>query len=92
VTDQYETVNSASIVDFFEQIKARYASSSCINIILDGAGYHRSDQIVNKAEELNIKLHYLPPYSPNLNPIEQLRGVAIFAKVWNARAGSPQKA
>lgn len=72
VTDQYETVNSASIVDFFEQIKARYASSSCINIILDGAGYHRSDQVVNKAEELNIKLHYLPPYSPNLNPIERL--------------------
>jgi len=30
-------------------------------------------QIVkDKAKELNIKLHYLPPYSPNLNPIERL--------------------
>ena len=58
VTEEYDTVNSASIVDFFEQIKARYASSSCINIILDGPGYHRSDQVINKAKELNIKLHY----------------------------------
>jgi transposase len=23
-------------------------------------------------EELNIKLHYLPPYNPNLNPIKRL--------------------
>ena len=28
--------------------------------------------MVEKAKELNIKLHYLPPYSPNLNPIERL--------------------
>ncbi|GAW87409.1 conserved hypothetical protein [Bathymodiolus platifrons methanotrophic gill symbiont] len=72
VTDQYKTINSESIMDFFEQIKGCYASSSCINIVLDGAGYHRSAQVVNKAKELNIKLHYLPPYSPNLNPIERL--------------------
>lgn len=26
----------------------------------------------DKAIELNIKLHYLPAYSPNLNPIERL--------------------
>jgi transposase len=37
--------------------------------VLDGAGYHRSSVVVEKAKELNIKLHYLPPYSPNLNPI-----------------------
>jgi len=72
VTDQYKTINSESIMDFFEQIKRSYASSSCINIVLDGAGYHRSAQVVNKAKELNITLHYLPPYSPNLNPIERL--------------------
>jgi transposase len=42
--------------------------SHCINIVLDGAGYHRSSVVVEKAKELNIKLHYLPPYSPNLNP------------------------
>jgi len=43
-----------------------------IHLILDGAGYHRADKVKEKAEELNIKLHFLPPYSPNLNPIERL--------------------
>jgi len=40
--------------------------------VLDGAGYHCSAVVIEKAKELNIKLHYLPPYSPNLNPIERL--------------------
>ncbi|MEZ8648264.1 transposase, partial [Vibrio splendidus] len=37
-----------------------------------GAGYHRSQMVKNAAYVLNIELHYLPPYSPNLNPIERL--------------------
>ncbi len=41
-------------------------------MILDGAGYHRAKDLKNKAKELDIKLYYLPPYSPNLNPIERL--------------------
>ena len=40
--------------------------------MLDGAGYHRSKEVKDKATELGITLHYLPPYSPNLNPIERL--------------------
>ena len=38
----------------------------------NGAGYHKATIVREKAEELNIKLHSLPPYSPNLNPIERL--------------------
>jgi transposase len=40
---------------------------------LDGAGYHRSQAVKDKAaKELGIILHYLPTYSPNLTPIERL--------------------
>jgi len=72
ITHQYKTVNGESIIDFFDKIKSQYDSSHCINVVLDGAGYHRSAVVIEKAKELNIKLHYLPPYSPNLNPIERL--------------------
>ena len=72
VTGQYQTINSESVIDFFERVKAQYQASSCIHLILDGAGYHRSQIVKDKAKELNIELHYLPPYSPNLNPIERL--------------------
>ncbi len=72
ITHQYKTVNGESIVEFLKQIRTFYASSRTIHLVLDGAGYHRSSQVKEGAEELNIKLHYLPPYSPNLNPIERL--------------------
>ena len=72
ITHQYKTVNGESMIDFFDKIKKHYASSPCIHIVLDGASYHRSAAVVERAKELNIKLHYLPPYSPNLNPIERL--------------------
>ena len=43
-----------------------------MHLILDGAGYHKAGDVAIKANELNIQLHFLPPYSPNLNPIERL--------------------
>ncbi len=70
--NRYDKVNSESIQDFFETIREKYPLKKEIHLILDGAGYHRSQALKDKAVELNIKLHYLPPYSPNLNPIERL--------------------
>ena len=72
ITHQYQTINSQSIMHFFDKIAENYESSCCINIVLDGASYHRSKEVIEKAKSLKIKLHYLPPYSPNLNPIERL--------------------
>lgn len=72
ITKQYATVNGESIIDFFKLIKEQYKTSKCIHVILDGAGYHRSEVVRTEAKKRGIKLHYLPPYSPNLNPIERL--------------------
>ncbi|MCP4992005.1 MAG: IS630 family transposase [Colwellia sp.] len=72
ITQQYATVNGESIIDFFRLIKEQYVTDKPIHLILDGAGYHRSELVKTAANELGIELHYLPPYSPNLNPIERL--------------------
>jgi len=72
VTAQYKTINGESVIEFFERIRQQYPTSSRIHLVLDGAGYHRSQLVKDKAKLLNIELHYLPPYSPNLNPIERL--------------------
>jgi transposase len=66
-----ESINSESIVRFFCKLRESYPLTDKLHIILDGAGYHRSDLVKDAAFVLNIELHYLPPYSPNLNPIEQ---------------------
>mgnify|MGYP002143066062 FL=1 len=65
-------VNAETTVAFFDQIKTAYPKAPKIHIILDQAGYHRSQLVRDAALEKHIELHYLPPYSPNLNSIERL--------------------
>lgn len=73
VIDTYDTIDSESIIRFFWKLKkAHYPLEQTVHIVLDGAAYHRSEMVRNAAKVLNIELHYLPPYSPNLNPIERL--------------------
>lgn len=43
-----------------------------IHLFLDKYSSNRSDLVKKVAQLLNINLIYLPPYSPHLNPIEQI--------------------
>lgn len=43
-----------------------------ICLVLDNFQTHKAKVVREKAGELNIELIYLPPYSPDLNPIEYL--------------------
>ena len=72
VTKDYLTINSRSVIEFFAELKGTYTNAHKIHVILDQAGYHRSNEVIKFSETNNIVLHYLPPYSPNLNPIERL--------------------
>lgn len=72
VIREYDSINSLNIGRFFIAIRETYPVSQKVHIILDGAGYHRSELVKEWAYVMNIELHYLPPYSPNLNPIERL--------------------
>lgn len=65
-------VNAETTVAFFEQLQTAYPHAPKIHLILDQSGYHRSQLVREQALIKNIELHYLPPYSPNLNPIERL--------------------
>lgn len=67
-----EYVNAETTVSFLELLKATYPNASKLHIILDQSGYHTSKLVQAAALEMGIELHYLPPYSPNLNPIERL--------------------
>ncbi|MCK5818830.1 MAG: transposase [Psychromonas sp.] len=53
-------------------MKQQYKIDKPINLILNGAGYHKNKLVVKAAIKLGIKRHYLPPESFYLNPIEQL--------------------
>ena len=68
-----EKVNSLSIKSFLAQLLEKHPKHKCLHLIWDNAGYHRSEEIKAFIEkEKRLQVHYLPPYSPNLNPIERL--------------------
>ena len=39
-------------------------------IIMDNASFHRKKRLYELAEQYNVRIIFLPPYSPELNPIE----------------------
>jgi transposase len=59
-----------SIAGFLDDIKNSNEAYQAIVVIIDNFSSHKSGLVRQKARELGIYLVYLPPYSPNLNPIE----------------------
>ncbi|MCX8207005.1 MAG: IS630 family transposase [Methanothrix sp.] len=65
-----ENSKAGSIASFFEDVKAANSDYKAIVAIVDNFASHKSKIVKNKVAELGIYLVYLPPYSPDLNPIE----------------------
>lgn len=63
------TVNLKLSMSFLEQISRSNPEAEHV-VVWDGAGFHQKKQLVGLPH--NIHLIALPPYSPELNPIEQL--------------------
>ena len=62
------TSNTASFQAFLQVLARRFARQDIL-LVLDGAPNHRCGALVVPR---NIRLLYLPPYSPELNPKENL--------------------
>jgi len=71
LTKEYKTVDADAVIDFLKKIESA-SSASEIHVILDNARSNKNKALGEYLKRSKIKLHYLPPYSPNLNPIERL--------------------
>lgn len=67
-------VNAPVLVSFLEWLGENHFKDigRKLNIVLDNARYQKCELVQEAAKGLNITLHYLPAYSPNLNLIERL--------------------
>jgi transposase len=68
----YETLDSMAMEQYFDVLKSSYPNAPKIHFIVDRGPYNTSFVTKEAARKRDIVLHYLPPYSPNLNPIERL--------------------
>lgn len=57
---------------WLQLIKKAYPDKKVIHLFVDNARYYRSQLVQDYLKSFPIKMHFLPPYSPNLNPIERL--------------------
>ena len=62
-------------------------------LVMDNASFHNSGRIEQMCSEAGVKLVYLPPYSPDLNPIEEsfteLR--AFIRRKWQSYEANPDQ-
>lgn len=72
VTRSCQWVDADSICELLKALRAKHLCGEMIHLVLDNARYNRSWKVKELACDLGIELIYLPPYSPNLNPIERV--------------------
>ncbi len=65
------TLKASCLISFFKQLMRQYPIGD-LYIVLDNARVHHA-KLVQRFIEINNRIHliYLPPYSPDLNPIEK---------------------
>lgn len=61
-------INADAMSYFLEEVSKRH-KDELILMVMDKAGWHRANRLAVPA---NIDLLFLPPYSPELNPVEHI--------------------
>jgi hypothetical protein len=66
----YEGTTDSALFEFwFEHVLIPELSAGQI-VVLDNATFHRKNKLYRLAEKAGCSVIFLPPYSPDLNPIE----------------------
>ena len=68
----YNLDGAVATIEFFTKLENAYPKATRIDLILDNAGYNKSEEVISFLKSSRIKVLFLPPRSPNLNAIERL--------------------
>jgi len=63
------TINSATFTSWVEQELIPQLPANCV-VVMDNATFHKNKLMQDQLVLAGVTLEYLPPYSPDLNPIE----------------------
>jgi len=68
----FECSTTKAVFDVFirSELINKLDENSCV--IMDNSSVHKNKEIIKKIEDTGAELRFLPPYSPDLNPIEKL--------------------
>ena len=67
--------NSAVFIEWLKALRSAYRRYHVIHVVCDNYIIHKSKKTLAAVAKMgNIVLHFLPPYSPEYNPIERVWG------------------
>lgn len=75
--------NSVLLLDFLQECVTSNVFTSK-TLIMDNVRFHKTESVLSFFSEKNISYDFLPPYSPQLNPIEEVFSV-IKNRFYNLR-------
>jgi len=67
---EYATIDGDAVIGFLKNLEVHMPTASAIHVVLDAARYHTCPAVLDYVRTSRIRLHHLPPYSPNINAIE----------------------
>ena len=67
-----KTINAQSTIALLKQLEEKHPEAGNIYCIADNARYYKAKLVKEYLETSRVRMIHLPPYSPNLNPIERL--------------------
>jgi transposase len=89
------STDSAVFEDYIEQLLphcGRWPEPKSV-LVMDNAPFHHTERLEQMCCDAGVKLMYLPPYSPDLNPIEEFFSElkAFIKKNWRAFEDAPEQ-
>lgn len=71
ISSFHDRGNALTTVEHFMIVRKHYGDKP-IAYLIDNAPWHKTQKVIEYCEENNITLLFLPPYSPEYNPIERV--------------------
>ncbi len=85
----HDTGNALATIEHFKIVR-KYYGAKPIAFLIDNASWHKTKKVLEYCEENNITLLFLPPYSPEYNPIERVWGF-LKSKIKNIYFSTAKK-
>ena len=72
ISSFHDKGNAEATIEHFTKVRNNYNENIQLAFLIDNASWHKTLTVTEYCEKNNITLLFLPPYSPEYNPIERV--------------------
>ena len=72
ISSFHERGNAEATIEHFQKVRDSYEAHIPLAFIIDNATWHKTNKVKEFCVQNSITLLFLPPYSPEYNPIERV--------------------